>query len=211
MDQNYSYLKSTLALVKEIQYNYELIVDKIKVDKKPSPPKFVSNTWPVAIQEYYAQMNGSEIYWSHSKFKDQPSMSGRIRILDAETLAKDSKGIVWFDHTPQDDPLRKFKLIDFFADEAAVGFYEGDHPNDQMYLYFFEGDPLPLGVDFEGYHKLLCESRGLFYWQQVLRAIIDRKDNQESKDFKLYMPQVYPEFSYEAFLSKYNSLKINAN
>jgi hypothetical protein len=209
MDEQYSYLKSSLAMVKEIQYNYELIVDKIKVDKKPAPSKFISNTWPRSIQEYYAQMNGSEIFWSHSKFKAQPRISGCIRILDAETLSKDSKGIVWFDHTPQDDPLRKFKLIDFFADEAAVGFYEGDHPNDQMYLYFFEGDPLPLGVDFEGYHKLLCESRGLFYWQQVLRAILEGKENQESIDFKLYMPQIHSGFSYVAFANKYNSLKID--
>lgn len=90
---------------------------------------------PPALRDYYTQGNGFDAKWWKI---GQPERKGRIRILPLDQVLQDGKGVVWFDHSPA--RMRDFKLIDFFADEAAVGFFLG---KDDLYLYEFAGNQRP--------------------------------------------------------------------
>ena len=204
---SFSYLASLRKLAKDIQANYDMIREKIELVKKPAAAKDVLQTWPVPLRSYFSEMNGCTIHWRHFNFEDKPHVCGSVGLQSADKVARNGKGLIWFDHIPKDSALRHFRIVDFFVDEAAAGFFDNDF-HGEMHLYFFEGDPQPLGVDFEGYVKLLCEARGFFYWQQVLVAFQEGSENQESKDFKTYMPLIFRGFSFDDFAAMYDSLQI---
>lgn len=204
----FSYAKALLNLRKEISYNYEMTINKNEVIKKAAPAAKVKAEWPTAIKAFYSELNGVNMHWTHANFENQAKVCGKVKLLDIDSMNTDGNGLVWFEHTPIDSPLRNFKLIDFFADEAAVGFFESANSNPEMHLYLFEGMPMPLGLDLEGYIKLLCQTRGFYYWQQAILALKNNQDNQESANFKLYMPQIFPEFKFEDFAALYQSVRI---
>jgi hypothetical protein len=168
------------ALQRSIQYNPELAM-KLTVGKKPATRGV--ETLPPALRAYYSQANGFDMTWSN----DQPGPRGRIRILPLDDVLRDGKGLVWFDHSPPH--MRDFKLVDFFADEAAVGFFEG---RDELHLYEFAGAPTPLGIDFTRYAELLSQTRGYFYWQLAL--IPSRRKGVEVSELAEALPQLFPDF-----------------
>lgn len=190
----------------DIEDNYELNIMNSSLYKSLSNNDDISPLWPDSIKTFYSQLNGVITHWIHSDNKNDPSITGHVKLLSAKDVGSIGRDIIWFDHTPTNDPLRLFKIIDFFMDEAAVGFYENG--DEEMYLYQFEGSPAPLGVNFEGYIRLLCEAKGFFYWQQVLLALKTKKENLESKNFKTYMPQIFPDFRYDDFVKLYEEVKI---
>lgn len=205
----YSYSEALGNLRKEIGNNYDLVRKKNDLVKKPASHENIKPDWPETLQVFFSEVNGVNIHWQHFNFEDKPNVCGKINLLSAKKVADYGKGLIWFDKTPVDSSLKNFRILDFFADEASVGFFESDKTKDEMHLFNFEGSPIPLGINFEGYIRLLCEARGFFYWQQVLIDFKTNKENQESIDFKIYMPLIFPDFNIEDFKKKYQSLKID--
>jgi hypothetical protein len=194
-----------IILYKELNDNKDLLFYEKKFEQKPAPSNEVKPEWPDAIQSFYRELNGLEIHWEHMDYPEDSSKSGRIRILRAEEIAPKGSRPVWFEFTPEDSPMRSFHIIDYFIDEAAVGFYDNAP---EMHFYEFESKTIPMGIDFNGYIQLLKESRGYFYWQRALLAIKNNKENTESKQFKENMPVLFPSFSFEEFKKLYDSLRI---
>lgn len=202
----YSFKTSIKNMQDDIEDNYDLGIINSNLYESLPNSEDISPTWPDFIKSFYSELNGVITRWIHTANKDNPMITGHIKLLSAKDVASIGKDIIWFNHTPANDPLRLFKIIDFFIDEAAVGFYENS--DGEMYLYQFEASPVPLGVNFEGYIRLLCEAKGFFYWQQVLLAIKTKKESSESKNFKTYMPQIFPNFRYDDFVKLYDEVKI---
>jgi hypothetical protein len=203
---NNSYSTAINDLAAAIAANQQLIVEKNEVVLQGAPNAVVPAAWPAAVKQLYNEMNGAALQWRPVGYEDKPWVCGKVNLLPAEQAAVDGKGLVWFDHTPADSILRHFKLLDFFADEAAVGFVEGG--SDELFLYLFSGEPLPLKINAEGYCQLLAAAHGFFYWQQVLVAIQQGTDNQEQQDFKTYMPQLFPGFNFDQFVNLYQNLQL---
>lgn len=202
------YLNALQSLKKEIGSNYDMIRKRNDLNQKAAPDKLISPNWPIEIQSYFKEVNGMDVHWRHFDFQDKPNVCGKINLQKADKLGNLGKDIVWFNSTPIDSPLRKFKIIDFFADEASVGFFEGDKKSEIMYLFLFDDKPLPLNINFKGYIDLLREARGFFYWQQVLVAQLTKKENQESLDFQFFMPKIFPDFKFDSFLKKFQKVKV---
>lgn len=205
---NINYYTLISQLSRDLAADTKIIFEENEIRQPPPPATDLHNSWPAAIQQFYKEMNGAAIQWRHASFAE-PYICGKINLQTAAAVSAAGKGLIWFDHTPADSSLRKYKPIDFFADEAVVGFIDDNSSAGEMYLYLFEAAPIPLNVDFEGYIKLMVKARGYFYWQQVLVAIQQGKENQESTDFKTYMPQIFPGFSYDEFITLYRSVSIN--
>lgn len=203
-----NYFEICTALSKEIRDNYDLNIQMNHIEKKPAPEPNILEQWPAAVRDFYSQLNGMEIHWESSDHSNDPPLSGRIRILEADQVDPKDQKPFWSEFTDENSTVRSFRLLDYFIDEAAVGFYQQPETTGEMYLYLFEAKPIPLRVDFEGYVRLMAEARGFFYWQNALLAISNNRENAESRDFQEKMPLLFPSFSYEAFKELYKSLMI---
>ncbi len=162
-------------------------------------------TTVLGFQEYYELYNGLIVNW---KLKEGEE-SGCIKILKLDKIFIDGKDMVYFDHTPEDSVLRDFYIVDFFVDEACVGIY-ANHPELPGIHYFdFENQTYPLHVDFEGYMKLLGETKGFLYWQKVILDHLSGSESYETKNFKEIMPSLFPDFDYDKFIELYESVRID--
>src|SRR5262249_37075090 len=101
---------------------------------------------------------------------------------------------------------REFFPLDFFADEAAAGFCTRDGFREMIYLYQFEGDLIPLYVSFQSYLELMLKAKGCFYWQYLIREIIDNEENEVSKRIKQHFPLLFLDFTFKSLKRSYNEL-----
>lgn len=179
--------------VKDYNNGYESDFDRTDIDNE--------------LNKFYKKFDGLLFKWE--AIDDNPDNFGSINILKTKDAFADGKDLVFFDHTPDDSPLRDFYIIDFFVDEACVGVY-GNHPElPGMHYFEFENETYPLYVDFEGYMKLLGETKGFLYWQKAILDHLAHSESFETKNFKEVMPRLFPDFSYEKFIELYESVRID--
>jgi len=158
-----------------------------------------------AIQ-FYDYYNEFELNW-HSV--QQKTVLGKVNILSLDKVLINYKDFVYFDHTPEESPLRDFKIIDFFVDEACVGIYVGREDLLGMHFFEFENEAFPLHLDFEGYLNLLGVTRGYLYWQKVILDHLNNRETPITKEFKENMPKLFEDFDYKDFIKLYESLRID--
>jgi hypothetical protein len=165
------------------------------------------------------EINGYTLQWeSRPGHPERPACEGAIRLLPIRTMLRDWKGHVYFGWPEEPKRRRAFKIVDFFVNEACVGFYH-DAQCDPG-LYFFElgegVEPYPLHLDLKGYLTLLNHVMGYRYWQlAVLRQLPDdgrnpsyRSDPNFLDEFRRDLGAWVPEFKYEEFVVLYQQFKL---
>jgi len=161
--------------------------------------------FPVNLKKFYQTLDWFKIFWeTNEEIIDGSKIYGYINILPSAEVLHDWKGVVYFDGDPAD--RANFKIVDFFLDEVCVGYYHDERKSDAMYIFNFEGEPEPLGVNFAGYLELLLMARGFNGWQRVLQNLNGESVHQS--DFKIYMPQLFPDFKWEEFVGLYERVKL---
>lgn len=106
--------------------------------------------------------------------------------------------------------LKGFRPLDMFYEGAGcVGFYVERIDKSGLYLYKFDGETIPLHINFDAYLKLLTYSRGFGWWQNALVQINVDQKQPNVDDLKDKMPRVFPDFSWENFVETYQGLRIN--
>ncbi|TAF03409.1 MAG: hypothetical protein EAZ77_17330 [Nostocales cyanobacterium] len=163
---------------------------------------------PKQILSFYENSNGFELDWEMLS-SPHPDVLGMVKILSLVEVIQDWKDVVYFEDTELDDPIRTFRPFDFFVDETCVGIYLEKDFDDSLYLYKFGSEPFRLDLDVSGYIELLIAARGFLYWQNVIKALKTERDNTEAERFRLFMPQLFPSFSFENFSSLYESLRLS--
>ena len=178
------------------------------------------NLEPSGVDEIYPNMLGlDQSYNEFASFYDcyqlewdsvTPSNEqGLINIQSYQNVTANQKNLVYFDHTPEDSPLRDFHIVDFFVDEACVGIYSNHPELKGMHFFEFENNTYPLNVDFEGYMRLLGETKGFLYWQKVILEYLEGREGPTTINFKEKMPQIFPDFSWDAFVALYEEVRID--
>jgi len=159
-------------------------------------------------QALYSQVKEVDIGWKSFKFEKEPQVKGKIKILPFKQVFGDWEGIVWFNNHPNDKGLRHFRILDFFSNEACVGFYDSEDKSRELFYLYFGEKPISLSLDVEGYCQMLQKTFGYFYWQLAIIEIKTNKSGIESRDFKKYMPQLFQDFNYDEFVSLYHQIQI---
>ncbi len=165
---------------------------------------------PVSLYAFSHGCDGFELSWDLPDEED-PSVSGRVRLLPLRAVMQDWHGVVYFDDEPADSSWRTFRPVDFFVDEACVGMFTGADVDESLYLWDFShlDEPFRLDLDIFGYVELLCAARGFLYWQRGLRTIKGDGDSPEAQRFRTRMPQLFPQFSYAEFSELYQRLRLS--
>jgi hypothetical protein len=138
-----------------------------------------------------------------------PTSSGKINILPLDKIIKKlSSSNYDSNHYEDDDPIKDFYVVDEFINEAGVGIYAGKHATNSLYYFNIDEQPEYLGLDFVCYLEMAIEAKFFIYWQKAILAIRNGNSNTETEQFKLHMPRLFPGWTWEGFVAKYESLKI---
>jgi|GEM_PF-6647790 len=173
---------------------------------------------------YCETANGFDLNWTvREELEEQyPECSGRLALRRMQEIYGSWEGIVYFEKLmrPDRERLRHFKIVDMNTDEAGVGFYHDEQQAPALYyLSFGDRMPEPLGVDFEGYVKLLTLSLGYAHWPLLLTELYRHFAAQpdqpfpgpqqaNAQEFVHDMTALYPAFSLDAFVQLYDQVRL---
>lgn len=156
-----------------------------------------------AMINFYSEANGIQIQWERREQKEISGgglAAGYINLLPIQEAFKDWKGIIYF---RKNDKYKQLHPLDFFVDEACAALYLDGSDNPEVYYHYLGEEMSPLGVDFEGYLKLLLKSRGFWYWHKAIAQPEYFNPyvpiSVEERNFREIMPQLFPDFDASDF------------
>jgi hypothetical protein len=129
---------------------------------------------------------------------------GKEEILAIERLGKDPCNPE--KDAPDELPLRSFYFVDSVQPEWQVGIFCGEHAGDSLYL--LEGASCYyLGLNMEGYVKMLIATRGFNHWQFALWQYRNKDESVDSLDvMKEHLARLFPEVKMDEVFALYDSL-----
>ena len=162
---------------------------------------------------YKENANGFTIKWEAD---NSNAIIGTIQFLEYEQIIADQKDKLFDDEDiEQNRDICFFHPIDLISPEAECGIYfnpEGSKKNNKMYYHYSgEREIYDLDLDFKGYLEMACEARVFFYWPLVLLDIKKGTEGEETKKFKAEMPKLFEDFNWDAFVERYESLRLSNN
>jgi hypothetical protein len=168
----------------------------------------MDNTHKGILELYTKVANGFSIKW---KKKEGSYIDGSINFVPAETIFQDWNYDEW--EAEQNENIQYFKPFDLFVGEAECGFIiKADEVYPSIYYRELGEEPIlySLDLDFNGYCQMAVEARIYVYWQEVILNIqgVDRGQSITEK-FKKDMPEIFPDFSWDNFVQRYNSLRLS--
>lgn len=162
------------------------------------------------INDFYMKVNdGWSMKWETEKYS---SIGGNIQLAETKHLFAGPKGNgIYFDETQEGNELQYFHPLDFPTPESYVGFIiKPDTIYKSVYYMSVSDNALRnLDLDFQGYTQMVLESRVFYYWQLVLLNYMNGKGGEETETFKAEMPKIFPDWTWENFIAKFESLRLS--
>jgi hypothetical protein len=158
------------------------------------------------IHQLYTQLGTYKLSWQNAVELPE-DVTGSVNIISIKTVMSDWRNIIYFE---DESPLLNFKVIDQFANEACCGFYttgEQVSSGELIYFYNYSDNPVALQLTPQEYVLMLIEAKGYRYWQKVLMDYNSGVQSPYTVSMQTYLPVLFPDFSFEAFIKKYESLK----
>lgn len=154
--------------------------------------------------------NGFELKWWKDSSK---GIGGEINLLSMESMFEKDSAIIDELKISEylDKDLEFFRAIDIPSMNEEVGFFmlPNKKPIKNIYYRLAGENVSDLDLDFKGYLEMAFESKVYAYWQKVLVDIQDNEESHEVLTFKEQMPKIFEDFSWDAFVEKYESLRLS--
>ncbi|KMQ70289.1 hypothetical protein [Chryseobacterium koreense] len=161
-----------------------------------------------SIKEFYNEIaDGFQLNWK----KDENSF-GFIQLAEMKHLlaGANGNGIYFNEDLPQDTDIRFFHPLDLPTPETYVGFIiKPDTIYQSVYYLHGDNELSNLDLDFHGYTEMAYEARVFNYWQLVLLEYMNGKNSEITETFKTEMPQIFPDWTWENFIEKFESLRLS--
>ena len=162
------------------------------------------------IEAFFKTVNNG--YATNWKKDNDSFIGGNIQLAELRHLLAGThgNGIYFNEDLPQDADIRFFHPLDFPTPETYGGFIIKP---DEIYqsVYYLHGDNelSNLDLDFHGYTEMAFEARVFTYWQRVLLEYMNGSSSEIMEIFKAEMPQIFPDWSWENFITTFESLRIS--
>ncbi|WP_020535966.1 hypothetical protein [Lewinella cohaerens] len=164
---------------------------------------------PQKMIQLYELFDGWEITWAAVA---DDEAGGRLHFLAMQHVMQNWEGKLYESKDLLEEELIEFfKPFDLVTDEAECGFLHRPGFASESIYYHRTGAPqlYNLDLDFSGYLEMALAARVYFYWPKVLLDIQSGEESEETTNFKQNMPLIFPEFNWEAFKEKYESLRLS--
>ncbi|WBX98242.1 hypothetical protein [Chryseobacterium gambrini] len=164
------------------------------------------------IEEYYEKRSdGFELEWWCDKEK---SIGGKMNLAETKYLFADMKE--YYDEeilSIHGEDLKYFQPFDYCSNESRCGFII--RPNSiEKSMYYKSIDDYELDyldLDYYGYTQMAIEARVFYNWQVVLLYYMNGVGigSVETETFKTEMPKIFPDWTWENFIAKFESLRLS--
>ena len=164
------------------------------------------------IKDFYKNVkDGYGLIWYTD---DSRIIGGRLKFAPTKYLFADQKeyGMYDDDMIAQNELIQYFQPLDNCTDETRVGFIiTPDKIYDSLYYNVIgETELYNLDLNYEGYTQMVVEARAFYNWQRVLLHHEGYSIGEvETEVFKKHMPEIFPDWTWEGFIEKYESLKLS--
>lgn len=164
-------------------------------------------------EEFYQERDafwGFRLIWN-AKFGNDEFASGSINILDISKSFDDWEGILYFSHTHADSLRRDFKIIDYYLNEHACGIIWGQNKDLTIHYIAMDGTPpVSMDLDIQGYIEMMLLSKGYTQWQMAILNLLygNEYDFANVYDFKAHMPILFPGWTWEGFVQKFEEVRL---
>lgn len=164
---------------------------------------------PASFLQVYQKSNGMRIQWKATNIEQA---YGRMEFLEMEAVLSS-----WEDSVYEPGDLELNEMLEFFhpfdqvSPEILCGFMITlDETYESIYLNVSgETDTPFLDLNFDGYVSMLYESRAYKNWPIILLNISDNDlDSPLIRDFKSDMPALFPDFDWDRYVARYQSLRL---
>ncbi|MGI9650979.1 hypothetical protein [Chryseobacterium sp. RLHN22] len=160
------------------------------------------------IEDFYKnESDGYSFEWWSDK---DNGIGGKLEFASSKYLFADA-GLY---DGEGDEELKYFHPLDYPTPESFVGFII--MPDDTIYesLYYMSVSDYELNnldLDYEGYTQMALEARIFNHWQRVLLYYMDGEGigSVETETFKTEMPKIFPDWTWENFIAKFESLRLS--
>jgi len=165
--------------------------------------------FPLSFLEIYQKSDGMRIKWEATNIEQA---YGGMEFLAMEAILSSWEGSVY---EPEDlefnEMLEFFHPFDQVSPEILCGFMIT--PNETYQSIYLNGvgetDTPFLDLNFDGYVTMLYESRAYKNWPIILLNISDNDlDSPLIQDFRSDMPPLFPEFDWDRYVTRYQSLRL---
>lgn len=164
------------------------------------------------IYDFYKNScDGYGFEWSANK---DEGVGGNIQLAETKYLFADTESFDFYDEDKNDeDDIKFFHPFDYPSAESYVGFVIKPDTIYKSVYYMGIGDYElnNLDLDFEGYTQMAIEARVFNHWQVVLLYYMGDINigSSETETFKTEMPKIFPDWSWEDFIAKFESLRLS--
>lgn len=111
------------------------------------------------------------------------------------------------------EDLKYFQPFDYCSNESRCGFLiRPDSIEKSMYYKSIDDYELDyLDLDYYGYTQMAIEARVFYDWQAVLLYYMNGVGigSVETETFKTEMPKIFPDWTWENFIAKFESLRLS--
>lgn len=161
------------------------------------------------IEEFYKKSNdGWELEWYSDKKK---GIGGKMKLTEIKYLFSEESYILYDEE--DEENLKYFRPLDYPTPETYVGFIiKPDVIYNSLYYMSVSNYELHnLDLDYEGYTQMAVEARVFYHWQLVLLHYMDGVGigSVETEIFKTEMPKIFPHWTWEHFIAKFESLRLS--
>jgi len=207
-------IESIIDMESELKSNNKIRLKKFDFFSEPANSNQlneleVAGKIEKSVIEFYRVSDGFNIEWEAGDISfEKNEIRGRVIVNPFPKVLRNWKGVVYFEDEPENTPRRRFFPVDFFADETACGFCSLEGYRNMIYLFRFEGDLIPLYVNFQGYLMLMRMAKACWYWQNLILEIIKGEENIGSSRIKRFLPEIFPDFNFAAFTKLFGELRV---
>ena len=182
----------------------QTVVDQAAINEDSSLiPLLRKHGFKESFVEGIMQVNNCEFKWKDKENRGHYRY-GNAKILSIERICQDWE--LNEEEDPDRDELNYFHFVDDVTEEWGVGIFSGEYACDSLYIYQ-SGSLRYLGLNMEGYIKMLIAARGCYYWQKSLVHYKNKESGLLNNDvFKEVLPHLFPEVNLDDFYKLYDSL-----
>lgn len=165
----------------------------------------------IGIKEFCRESaEGFHIEWDKNR---NEGVGGNIRTVNLKDLFEEDLSKFYDEEMIQENnDIQYFRPWDYATPEAQCGFVikpKEIYPS----IYYNQAGRASLhslDLDYHGYTQMAFEARVYYHWQRVLLHYNGwNLGEEETKDFKKNMPEIFPDWTWEDFIKKYESLRLS--
>jgi hypothetical protein len=165
------------------------------------------NNIHIGIENFYRKRaDGFELEWWADK---ENGIGGKLQFASTEYLFSEA-GL--YDEGDDED-LQYFHPLDYPTPETYVGFIIAPDMTHKSLFYMSVSnyELYNLDLDYEGYTQMALEARVFNHWQKVLLYYMGDTEtgSSETETFKTEMPKIFPDWTWENFIAKFESLRLS--